>query len=214
MKNVWISIAVTGMLLLMGLALGVGFHSAGHTGDGLVREKRYSKRVAEGVRYRDYEHLGNDLFSFKSCRVEKRRSGAITFGAFNVLIIDDLVVNLPVEPSAGREEGGSYPVVTDRLQLDGFGEAFLRSHGLGTGRFSGVRFNGFTVNRSISNHVERVFSAAKAESGTEKTELRLSECMVFGQDAKGQRVKEARLVLKPKLTLVYMKDGTEQRLCL
>lgn len=169
-----------------------------------LRQKQYVRAVAEGVRFREFRNPGVDRFAFEGCRVEKRRSGAVTFGAFNVLVVDGLVLNLP-EESAGSAEG-------DSLLKGGFAEGVLRSQGLGQARFSGVRINGLTVNRARSNCVERVFSASRAESGRGKGALRLMGCVVNLGGGCVVSVDHARLELKPALALVYRQDGVERRM--
>ncbi len=205
MKRVGLLLAGIASLVLLGLAVGVCFRWA----DGVpapaagVRPKSYARLLAEGVRYRDTQHLGFDRFAFKSCRVEKRRKGAITFGAFNVLVVDGLVVNGPVVPEETERDGGKGAEV--------FAEAFLRSQGFSAGRFSGLRINGLTVNRCVSNRVECIFSAGLAESGMGQDGLRLHDCVVRAPDGSAARADHARLVLKPDPALVYTRDGVERR---
>jgi hypothetical protein len=180
-----------------------------------VKPKIFSQLIAEGLRYRDSQNMGIDRFAFKSCRIEKRRKGAITFGAFNVLVVDGLVLNLPAEasiPVNSEPVGGSS---FSWMKGDGLDETLLRSQGerlgMGVGRVSGIRINGLTVNRcDDTNGVSFVFSAALAESGTGKEELRLQECAVRKPDGSKVRVNKARLILKPDPKLVYVKDGVEQ----
>jgi hypothetical protein len=171
-----------------------------------VRQKEYVRLIAEGVRYRDFKHFGLDCFSFDRCRVEKRRRGPVTFGAFNVLVVDGLVLNVPVETEPTETSR------QDRLPKEGFTEAFLGSFDLGLERFSGVRIQGLTVNRSCSNRTARVFSAEQAESGFGKDGLHLQQCVIHTPEGGEARVSEARLMLKPTLALVYLLDGVEQRI--
>ena len=206
MRRLWLALAVAGFVVTLGLAVAVCFslNDMSRASPAFVRLKRYSVPVAEGVRYRDLEHLGIDRFTFKSSRIEKRRSGAITFGAFNVLVVEGLTVNIPAlsGSTAAPEKAGA----------EGFAEQFLQSRGFVGGRFSGLRVDGLTVNRCFSNRVERVFTAALAESGFGKKEgLKLRECVVPAPDGSEARVAEARLVMEPGLTLVYQQDGVERR---
>lgn len=206
MRRIWLTVAVTCFLVTLGLAVAVCLHmkEVACPSPAPVRQRRYSFPVAEGVRYRDYEQLGVDRFSFKRCRVEKRRRGAITFGAFNVLAVDELVVNFPAKRETRARDAGK--------TAENFAETFLRSQGFVTGRFSGLRINGLTVNRCSSNRVERVFTAALAESGLGKNEgLLLRDCVVSVPDGCTARVEQARLVLKPEPALVYKQDGVERR---
>lgn len=206
MRRLWLALAVAGFLVTLGLAVAVCFSvkDVSRASPAPVRTKRYSVPVAEGVRYRDLEQLGVDRFTFKSCRIEKRRNGAITFGAFNVLVVEGLTVNVPALPGRAASPG--------KAGAEGFAERFLLSQGFAAGRFSGLRVDGLTVNRCFSNRVERVFTAALAESGFGKKEgLRLRECAVPAPDGSEARVAEARLVMEPDLTLVYQQNGAERR---
>ena len=206
-------LAVIGFLVILCFSVAVCTRWKGWDGasSAAARQKTFFRPVAEGVRYRDCQNLGVDRFAFKSCHVEKRRNGAITFGAFNVLVVDELVLNLPVEASSVRGDA-SVESSLGWLKDNGLADALLRSQGLGRGRVSSLRINGLTVNRSGTNGVRFVFSAVKAESGTGKDGLRLRECVVCAPDGGKARVNEARLVLKPEPTLVYIKGGIEQRI--
>jgi hypothetical protein len=213
MKRIGLVLAVIVFVVTLILSIGVVFWWKDGDFAPLdpVRQKSFSRLVAEGVRYRDYQNLGVDRFAFKSCRVEKRRKGAITFGALNVLVVDGLVLNLPAEaslPGGGAAAGGT---VLGERKDEGLADMLLRSQGLGVGRVSGLRINGLTVNRCSTNGVSFVFSAAKAESGMGKGELRLRECVVRTPEGKEVPATEARLVLQPALALVYMQGGAEHR---
>ena len=173
-----------------------------------AKQKIFSRLIAEGMRYRDYQNIGVDRFSFKNCRIEKRRRGAITFGAFNVLVVDGLVLNLPGAASVPVEssDGSSF----SWMKGDGLGETLLRSQGMSVERLSGIRINGLTVNRcNNTNGVNFVFSAALAESEMGKEGLQLQECEVCAPDGRKIRVNKARLILKPEPKLVYLKRGVE-----
>ncbi len=205
MRRVAVALAVGGFLLVLGLGVGGGlwWEKGFQPLVQQVRPKRYSHLVAEGVRYRDTQNFGFDRLAFDRCRVEKRRRGAITFGAFNVLVLDGLVVNLSAALADTEESEG--------LVSKGFADSFLQAQGLGSVRFSGVRINGMTVNRIASNHLERVFSAAQAETGGSKEGLRLRDCLIHTPEGSAVHVQEARVLLKPELTLVYTKGGSERR---
>ncbi|MFA7172447.1 MAG: hypothetical protein WC340_03380 [Kiritimatiellia bacterium] len=176
-----------------------------------VKKKSFSRLIAEGMRYRDYQTIGVDQFSFKNCRVEKRRKGAITFGAFNVLVVDGLVLNLPAVAPATAKGGPAGGASFGWMQGDQLGETLLRSQGMMAGRVSGIRINGLTVNRcNNSKGVSLVFSAASAESKLGKQDLQLQGCEVLTPDGRKMRVNEARLTLKPEPGLVYLKNGVEE----
>ena len=212
-KRVGFILAVISFVVTLGMAIGVLFWWNDGTREPTepVRQKRFSQQVAEGVRYRDTQNFGVDLLAFKSCHVEKRRKGAITFGAFNVLVVDELILNIPVGASSSGKAEAAGGTSLDLLKGDGLAGALLRSQGAGVGRVSGLRVNGLTVNRCATNGVSFVFSAAQAESGMRSSGLRLRDCVVRSADGSAARVKEARLVLKPEPALVYTKNGAEQR---
>jgi hypothetical protein len=210
LKRVGLAFAVLGLVATLAVAIGVVFlwEDDALSPERPARRKVFSRAVAEGVRYRDCQTLGVDRLAFKSCRVEKRRSGAITFGAFNVLVVEDLVLNLPEAPPGG----GAAAVPPDGWLASGLTETLLRSQGLGAGRFSGMRVDGLTVNRCTSNGLERVFAASRADSGLGGASLRLRACVVRAPDGSEAKVGEARLVLKPALALVYTASGAERRI--
>ena len=168
-----------------------------------VRQKQFDCLIAEGVRYRDFEHLGFDSVSFASCGIEKRRRGAVTFGAFNVLVVEGLVLNLPKVRK--EEETVSGPGV------EGLAETFFRAQGGGRARFSGLRVHGLTVNHYVSNRVERIVFAEQAENGLGEHGLQLRKCVVSLPDGSETRVSDARLIAKPRPTFVYTRDGVERR---
>lgn len=177
----------------------------------LVKQKSFSRVIAEGVRYRDYQSIGVDRFAFKSCRIEKRRKGAITFGAFNMLVVDGLVLNLPAVASVSIKGEPAGESSFGWMKGDGLGETLVGSQGLGVGRISGIRINGLTVNRcNNTNGVSLIFSATLAESGISKEGLNLQGCEVSTSDGSQMRVNKARLILKPDPKLVYWKRGVEE----
>lgn len=206
MRRAWLGLAMAalGGVIACAVWLSLRGDSWFRTQAESARRKEYVRAVAEGVRFREFERPGVDRFSFKSCRVEKRRSGAFTLGAFNVLIVEGLVLNLPEE--RGEPDG------QDHMFKGGFAESLLRSQGLSQARFSGVRITGLTVNRAHANGVARVFSASRAESGMGKESVRLTGCVVILENGGEARVSDARLELKPEAALVYRLDGAERRL--
>jgi hypothetical protein len=186
-----------------------------HSDDWLARrpspgpQKRYSTEIAEGVRLRDFRHFGIDLLSFKSCRIEKLRRGPVTLGAFNVLVLEEVVVHLV--PSAGQDAtsapAGSKPAQDDSLEA--FAHLFKGVQGLASKKFSNVRIKGLAVNRWADGATERLFTAASAEGGVGTgRHIRLDGCVVFEPDGAAKAVGAARLVLKPEVALVYTRDGS------
>ncbi len=168
-------------------------------------QKQYSCLIAEEVRIRDYKTFGVDVIAFKSSHVEKRRRGPITFGSFNVLVLDELVLNLP---SGAADEADD----TDRtLRKGDFAKELPPLLGLNAARFSGIRINGLTVNRCFSNRVEHVFSAGWAEGGIGQP-VSLRECVITSESGDKEMVHKARLELKPGLALVYSHKGVDRRI--
>ena len=183
---------------------------------GPARAKVFSTDVMEDVRLRDFQHFGVDLLAFQSCRIEKLRRGAVTFGAFNVLVLDSVTVNLPSEMSdhhsTKTSEDGQEP---GKANTEDFIKLFKSVQGLTGKKFSGVQINGLEVNRWADGKAERLFSAKSAEGGIGVGEhIRLEGCVVYSPDGTGDTVGMARIELKPKPTLVYKKNNVEQRLFL
>ena len=140
--------------------------------------KKFAKNLAEGVRVSRDGYEGVDFVKCGSCRLEKRKSGALTFGAFNVLVLEDLEV---VAPPAGEDDGAaSSPQDGDGVDVVrrmGISDAFLTSRRMPL-RFSAVRISDFSLSRLAgSNRVERVVFAREAESGDGA--LSLSGCTLY-----------------------------------
>lgn len=208
MKRFWFPVAATTFLLAVAAVVAVGIRLARDEFEPRVprRVKEYTWPVAENFRYRDYEHIGVDQFTFKSCHVEKRRVGSLTFGAFNVLVIHELTVNFfPEGGGLHKEEGLAEREMFDRVLLAQVKERR---------GFSGVRIHGLTVNRLASNKLERVFSAKTGESALGKEGLSLHGTVVRAPDGQEEQVESARLLLKPSPALVYLKDGVRHQVSL
>ena len=91
------SVQFGALLLLVALAWAV-FRVAFSTSpdaENFECNKRYAFDVAEGFRLRN-PRLPVDSIAFRACRIEKMRMGALTLGGFNVLVVDELVLNLPL----------------------------------------------------------------------------------------------------------------------
>lgn len=208
MNRFWKPVAAATFLLALAAFVTAGIRLASDEFEPRVppRVKEYTWPVAEGVRYRDYEHVGVDQFTFKSCHVEKRRVGSLTLGAFNVLVIHDLTVNFfPEGGGLQKEEGPAERELFDR--------ALLAKDKERQG-FSGVRIQGLTVNRLASNTLERVFSAKMGETTFGKDGLSLHGTVVRAPDGREEQVGSARLLLKPSPALVYLKDGVRHQVSL
>lgn len=174
-----------------------------------VRPSEYEIASGMSVRYR---HLHAESVSFKAARIRRRSMGAFVLGAFKVLELEEVSLNLPlpaemgaVTPPAGKkltekpENGAKAPAAPEsqRGKLD----KVLEKVGLsGVGRFSGVMIQGLRVGRITETGAEPLFSAKRAE--TRGTSLQLSRCEVF-RDGKRESVPEARLEWKDGLRLVW-----------
>ena len=208
MKRFWLPVAATTFLLALAAFVAAGIRLCRDEGAPRFprRVKEYTWPVAEEVRYRDYEHIGIDQFTFKSCHVEKRRVGSLTLGAFNVLVIHELTVNsFPEGGGLHKEEGPAEREMFDTVLL---------AQDKARGGFSGVRIQGLTVNRLASNKLVRVFRAKLVESTFGKEGLSLHGTVVRTTDGREEQVRSARLLLKPSPRLVYLKDGVSHQVSL
>lgn len=208
MKRFWGPVAVALFLLALAALVAAGIRLARDEFEPRVprRVKEYTWPVAEEVRYRDYEHIGVDQFTFKSCHIEKRRVGYLTLGSFNVLVIHDLTVNFFPEGGGRQKEEGP-------AERELFDRALLAKDKERQG-FSGVRIQGLTVNRLASNTLERVFRAKMGETTFGKDGLSLHGAVVRAPDGREEQVGSARLLLKPSPALVYLKDGVRHQVSL
>lgn len=185
---------------------------------------RPDRNVAEGFRLWNPK-AGVDSVSFESCQVEKMRMGFFALGAFNVLCIKGLVLNLPLEEGmseegrgkseevrgereegrAKREEGREMREVPFAGLLP---KSLMERTGLISKRFSGIRVDGLQVNRVVNRSLVPVF-AAKTMKNRGKS-LELKNCRVFADDGSTNIVAKAMLRLRPDPALVW--DGGERRL--
>ena len=206
------ALAVTCFLAVLGVAVWISFRweNSVRPPPEQTKQKVFSRLVAEGFRYRDFENPGVDRFAFERCHVEKRRQGALTFGAFNVLVVDGLVLNLPARPVVAAGNVSAATAQTNSWLGAGLTETLLQSRGLGIGHVSGVRINGLTVNRCHTNRTERVLVAEKAESGMKAAALKLEGCDLYAPDGSVRRVRQAHLTVNPELVLIY-RDGAAER---
>ena len=168
-------------------------------------KKNFDQTVAEGLRLWNPK-AGVDSIRFDSCRVEKMRMGAFRLGGFNVLCLDGLVLNLPLdaEDSGGkREEGrgksggrGAADAIAGLLP-----QSFLQRTGVPSKSFSGIRIRRLAVNRVENRHEVPVFAADEARNRGRTLEL--SNCRVFADDGSTNSVGVAYLVMQPAPALVW-----------
>lgn len=180
----------------------------GNWKSGVRRPSEYEIASGMSVRYR---HLHAESVAFKSARTRRMRMGAFFLGAFKVLELEDVRLNLPLP----AEMGESAPPVekpadgataqsasaTRKDKSRGPMDKVLEKIGLsGVGSFSSVTIRGLRVGRMTDTGAEPLFTAKRAE--TRGALLRLSRCEVF-RDGKKEVVPEARLDRKDGLRLVW-----------
>ena len=164
-----------------------------------------------------YRHLRADSVSFSSCRTRRMRMGAFALGAFRVLELEDVRLNLPLpaetgavampveKPAEGPADDAKAPSAPASRKSQGPLDKVLEKIGLsGVGRFSGVMIRGLRVGRMTDTGATPLFSAMVAE--TRGAVLTLSQCAVF-RDGKWEFVPKARLDWKGKPRLVWP-DGS------
>ena len=174
---------------------------------------RLDRTMAEGLRLWNPK-AGVDSVRFDSCRVEKMRMGFFALGAFNVLCIKGLVLNLPLdaEDSEGKREEGrgkSEGQGAGKEALAGLlPKSLMERTGLISKRFSGIKVEGLSVNRVANRSVVPVFAAERMKNRGKTLEL--SNCRVFADDGSTNLVARAELRLKPVPVLAW--NGGERRL--
>lgn len=195
----------TRFLLFSGVALGVSALCwlALRCSTPNERSKRaYGRDVADGVRVWN-PRTGVDCISFESCRVEKLKSGPITFGGLEVLCINGLVVNLPLP----EEDVGGVGTDGTKDALAGIPMSLLRKTALPFERVSGLRIRDLSVNRVENRSAVPVFAAD--EMRNRGRSLILTNCRVF-EDGKTNLVRKATLTMTPSPVLAW--NGGERRL--
>ena len=140
--------------------------------------KVFKRTLMEDLRVSRPGVRGVDFIRCKTCRLEKRKRGVLTFGGLNTLVIEDLEVVLPNDDAEGRTEASSS--AKDVVQKIGISDGFLADRGLPYS-FSGVRIAGLTLSRLLcDNTPQRLFSAKKAEAT--HGGLALTDCHVVFTD--------------------------------
>ena len=156
---------------------------------------------------------GVDSVRFESCSVRKKRMGSIALGAFNVLYIKGLELNLPLdleEEMIGRRGSGLGDQIAEKVAFAGLSpKSLMESAGLGSKKVSGIKVDDLKVNRVVNrSEVVPVFVAEKAKDRGKS--LALTNCRVFADDGSTNFVAKATLKLKPVPVLAW--DGGERRL--
>ena len=171
-----------------------------------LRRRNFDRTVAEGMRLWNPK-AGVDSIRFDSCRIEKMRWGAFALGAFNVLCLDGLVLNLPLEEEGEDRDQGSG--IREQGKRNGAVEAFARllprsfleRAGVPARSFSGIRIRRLAVNRVENRRTVPVFAADEARNRGRALEL--SNCRVFADDGSTNVVGVAHLVVQPAPALVW-----------
>lgn len=135
--------------------------------------KRYARDLAEGVAMQVGARDGVYHVSCERVHVEKRKKGALTFGAFNELVLDGLSVVIPPKreiredvPEGTEETSSESDRVQDTLNRLGVVRGTLPGFGSNL-RVSGLRINGLTISRLVGKaKVETCLTARKAELGS------------------------------------------------
>lgn len=185
--------------------------------EGAAAKKMFSADVAKGVRLRDFEHFGVDLLAFERCSIEKLQRGGVTFGAFNVLVLEGVTLNLTAVQAEDSQE--PEPVLNEKpgvFSAVDFVGRFKSIQGLTGKKFSSLRINRLAVNRWVNAKAEPLFIADSAEGGAGGGKvLRLKGCRVFAGGQSWMDVRDARVEVDPNLILVYrLAAGESKRLSL
>ena len=167
-----------------------------------LRKRNIDRTVAEGMRLWNPK-AGVDSIRFDSFRIEKMRMGMFALGGFNVLCLDGLVLNLPLEEdrtaAASAADAGAGRTATEAF-AGLLPRSFLQRAGVPARRFSGIRIRGLAVNRVENRHTVPVFAADEAKNSGQALEIR--NCRVF-EPGRTNFVGVARLVLQPAPALVW-----------
>ncbi len=171
-----------------------------------AKTKVFKRQLMEDLRVTRHGIIGVDLVKCRSCRLEKRKKGPFTFGAMNVLVLEDLeVVLVPDDdaqadtPKADSPDADDSRAVVRRL---GISDGFLAKRGLPF-KFSGVKISNLAVGRlEGTNTVVRLFSARSGEA--KSGGLALSGCRIMHADGKEEDVAHANLAISNgRLRLVW-----------
>ena len=200
------------VLGITGLCVLAVYHQSPEPREKFRRKMNFDRTVAEGMRLWNPK-AGVDSVRFDACRIEKMRMGAFALGGFNVLCLDGLVLNLPLEEdrtaAVSAADAGAGRTAAETAAVRGAVEAFaailprsfLQRSGVPAKSFSGIRIRGLAVNRVVDRRTVPVFAADEAKNRGRTLELR--NCRVFADDGSTNLVGTARLVLQPVPALVW-----------
>ena len=165
-----------------------------YKGDGM---KRLSYTVAEGLVYKAH----NEPFpraSCDACRTGKLKAGVFSLGAFDVIEVDNLVVNLPKDFAMGNDvatkEGNTFVETLDLNPLLSISNVKVKK------KFYGIKVNGFSLNIVEGDKSTPVVSARLVKNSGKR--IVLKDVSLFSD--KGEiSVPEAELVTEPKLYIKW-----------
>lgn len=184
------------VLLVAVLSLCMIGNDADVDGGQAVSNKWYSISLAEGVRVGRHGMYGVDFVKCDSCRIEKLRRGPLSFGGFNVLVLENLEIVMPERDvaSVARETSTTKSDSVHELARDlGLTDGLLTSRGIPL-KFSGIKISGFRASRLAGDgkSVRPAFAAVGAESAVGGLEL--YDCIIHLRDGKSESVGKAMLV--------------------
>lgn len=165
--------------------------------------KVFRQTLAQGVQIGVPDKPDTAAVRCRTCTLEKRRKGPLTFGAFNVLRLEGLYVLIPPDVKKGSSPNGEKETspreVASRL---GIGTSFLKMHGV-TQKFSGLAVDSLEVARFEGTNVVTAFTAEHGEA--KRDGLHLTGCVVYvpATNAVGKAV----LRVKPRLRLDWKGGG-------
>ncbi|WP_136079910.1 hypothetical protein [Pontiella desulfatans] len=162
--------------------------------DSVPSAKIYTHEVAEGMSIQSGALPGVRLVEFDSCRIEKQRKGGFSFGAFNILVIDQLKIAIPRKQAGAGGEGG-LPAGSgfnrDDLEIE------FRKILSAYPRFSALEIRGLSVDLAgRDGGLVRVLEAGLATAGRNKT-LELSTCEFLTDTGSRIRCGKASMALEP-----------------
>ena len=165
----------------------------------VASEKIYTHQVAEGLSLQSGAFPGGNLVCFDSCRIEKQKRGGFSFGAFNVLVIDNLKIVFPLESAQLKDDPVQKQRKIGRVPVDNFLKKELEKLLASYPQFSSLRINGLFVDvvavdgKSLRN----VLTSEEATVGLKKHALELSDCSFLSKEGGRIQSRKAFLSMKP-----------------
>ena len=211
MNTPWrlIGIIAAFTLLIGGVAKVVFQWQDSAEGEKEPRTLRFDQTLAEGVNVHQHGYYGIDFIRCGVCRIEKRKLGAMIFGGFNTLVLEDLSIVLPtadgnemlsmsMESRGSRgHEGVNAKELAARL---GISNKFIKMRG-GDLKFSGLKVTNFEfATLDAATNVCPRFFAAFGEA--KRDGLYLNGCGIT-ENSVSNRIGNAVLKIKPNLRLVW-----------